>query len=520
MGLRWAICKWLSSRSFYYLSDIVLAAAASEKLVEREKTMKWKPHSLQHTSTECPVGIATQKYSSSLCNSKENTSTLSSKVFGDKKEYGHNTPSKRIAIDFVDVIKDEDHAVRREEEEPQQHSAVSTDCTTESNVYVHSVDEEVGEGLVLAKMVKKQGLKIQFCAGHYQVHWIHQDGIKHHETERYMVKCLVGKNCSHGVFYDADNTTICDLPLRKWIAHQDGYLIGKVIPYTFIKCHQTFILNWPMDDTPLSKDQWIISCLKERKMKEHCLWQTEKKGKIFTTSQMKSKAGISTTMNEIIQRITLIHVSSLPELLNYSITQMEKSNQPKQVFLLQNAFTTQSIIRKSGSLCMKPASAMPQYHEKLRMFSLFTEIIHNNLLYEMCIIEETKWKTRLRSITEYSQLQTVRTKDSNPQGINLLTHQTRKLRIILKRYYPMVGTLPGIHKLLKITIPSSGIAKFPHHNVCQNMNYILPSQRDNLFDIQFTTEGISICAHPVLLMNKEKRSWREYIGNHVVKNKI
>ena len=134
MGLRWALCKRLSSRSFYYLSDIVLAAAATEKLVEREKTMKWKPHSPQHTSTEYPFVIATQKYSSTLCNSKENTSTLSSKVSGDEREYGHNTPSKRIAIDFVDVIKDEDHAVRREEEEPEQHSAVSTYCTTESNV--------------------------------------------------------------------------------------------------------------------------------------------------------------------------------------------------------------------------------------------------------------------------------------------------------------------------------------------------------------------------------------------------
>ena len=111
MGLRWAICKRLSSRSFYYLYDIV-AAAASEKLVEREKTLKWKPHSPQHTSTEYPVVITTQKYSSTLRNSRENTSTLSSKVSGDEREYGHNTPSKRIATDFVDVIKDEDHAVR------------------------------------------------------------------------------------------------------------------------------------------------------------------------------------------------------------------------------------------------------------------------------------------------------------------------------------------------------------------------------------------------------------------------
>ena len=77
---------------------------------------------------------------------------------------------------------------------------------------MYSVDEEVGEGLVLARMVKKQRLKIQFGAGHYQVNWIHQDGINHRGTERCTVKCLVGKNCSDGGFYDADNTTICDLP--------------------------------------------------------------------------------------------------------------------------------------------------------------------------------------------------------------------------------------------------------------------------------------------------------------------
>ena len=190
-------------------------------------------------------------------------------------------------------------------------------------MHVHSVDEEVGEGLVLGRMVKKMGLKIQLGARHYQVNWIHQDGSKHHEIERCTVKFLVGRNCSDGVFYDADNTTICDLPLKKWDAHQEDYLIGKVIPYTFFKCPQTFILNWPMDNTPLSKNQWIISCLKERKMKEHCLCQTEKKGEIFTISQMKSKAAISTTMNEINQCVTLIHVSSLPELLNYSITKIK-----------------------------------------------------------------------------------------------------------------------------------------------------------------------------------------------------
>ena len=40
MGLRWDIRERLSSQSFYYLSDLVLAAKAIEQLLEREETMK------------------------------------------------------------------------------------------------------------------------------------------------------------------------------------------------------------------------------------------------------------------------------------------------------------------------------------------------------------------------------------------------------------------------------------------------------------------------------------------------
>ena len=83
MGLQWVISKRLSSRSFYYLSDLVLAAEAIEQLLEREKTMRWKPHTLQHTTTNdvrYPVIIATQKYSSTLCSPTKNASTQSFKV--------------------------------------------------------------------------------------------------------------------------------------------------------------------------------------------------------------------------------------------------------------------------------------------------------------------------------------------------------------------------------------------------------------------------------------------------------
>ena len=50
-GLGWAIREMLCAQSFYYLSDLVLAAEAIEQLLEREKTMKWKPQTLQHSST-------------------------------------------------------------------------------------------------------------------------------------------------------------------------------------------------------------------------------------------------------------------------------------------------------------------------------------------------------------------------------------------------------------------------------------------------------------------------------------
>ena len=119
----------------------------------------------------------------------------------------------------------------------------------------------------------------------------------------------------------------------------------------------------------------------------------------------------------------------------------------------------------------------------IELHKMLREIIHNNVYHEMRITKETKWKTGLKPIAKYSQLQTVCTKDSNPLGINLLTHQTRKLRIILKRYYLMIGIVPRIHKLLKITIPSSG---------------------DDLLGMKLINEGINIFALPVLLMHKEK----------------
>ena len=61
------------------------------------------------------------------------------------REYGSSIPSKRMVVDFVDVIKEEDHVSRPSEKEPQQHSAVSTSCTIDRNVCLDCIHDKVGD---------------------------------------------------------------------------------------------------------------------------------------------------------------------------------------------------------------------------------------------------------------------------------------------------------------------------------------------------------------------------------------
>ena len=77
---------------------------------------------------------------------------------------------------------------------------------------------------------------------------------------------------------------------------------------------------------------------------------------------------------------------------------------------------------KSRSLCAKPVSVMAQYYENWRMFNWFPEILHNNLCHEMCITKGSKWKAGYKQVAEYSELQAMCTKHSNPLGINLFTY--------------------------------------------------------------------------------------------------
>ena len=188
---------------------------------------------------------------------------LSSKVSSDLREYAHSIVSKKMVVDFVNVIKNEDHIVSRQEEEPQNNNDVSTDCTANSNVCIHSVDDKVDEDLVSARLVQKLGLKTKCPTRHYRINWIHQDGNNRQETDRCTMKFPIGGMYSDGVLSDVVNTTTCDLPSKRWKADQDGYLFGN-----------TPQVNGERNMVLVNGD-------------EHCTSPTAKEGEIFIARKME-----------------------------------------------------------------------------------------------------------------------------------------------------------------------------------------------------------------------------------------
>ena len=56
-----------------------------------------------------------------------------------------------MVVDFANVMKDENHVSRPEEEEPLHHSAVSIGCTIKSNICLHSIGDQVGNNMVVRK---------------------------------------------------------------------------------------------------------------------------------------------------------------------------------------------------------------------------------------------------------------------------------------------------------------------------------------------------------------------------------
>ena len=76
--------------------------------------------------------------------------TQSYKLSGGQREYNSIIQSKRKGVDFFDVIK-VDLVSRQPEEEPQQHSAVSTGYIMNSKQCFNSIHDKVGDDMVVKK---------------------------------------------------------------------------------------------------------------------------------------------------------------------------------------------------------------------------------------------------------------------------------------------------------------------------------------------------------------------------------
>ena len=152
-------------------------------------------------------------------------------------------------------------------------------------------------------------------------------------------------------------------------------------------------------------------------------------------------------------------------------------------------------------------------HENWRISNFFPKFTLKNMYHLICEPKEKQWKTAFMAMIEFCEFLAICTKHSNQPSI-LLTDHTRKLCITLNGYYIMIGTLPLgiIEELLKMTIPSLGIAKLPHYKT-----QILLCQGEDLSSMQLINEGISMRALKILLMFEENRSWRMCIGNQAIK---
>ena len=498
-GLCWSIKKKLSTESFDFLTDLVLAATHVEQVIQREQTVLRKPQKVLDTTTQsltCPIISETL---SDCPNSWRNISTPSATVFTDNDGYSGNVSSNVCMVHFPEAIKGNiDVSVENNNKETSKESNSIVGCTTKSKVCQHIYVGNSCFNLVAACKVKILGLKAKQQLEKYKVESIHVDPINY--------KLIFSLSWRYGVasnFLTFHNTV------------------------TFFRNVQKSVLNLVIDYTPFSPEtEEVVENHGKTYCSKHAPIPLPKKTKInptIITPDIASRVPeliteFPSTMKVRDHHSNLLLTLTLPYPLNSCIIRRKKSNRPRQVYLVPNAISTESVMGKSRSLCAKPVSAVALYYEDWRMFNWIPEIMHNNVYHEMCITEGSKWKTRYKPVAEYSELPAMCTKHSNPLGINLFTFQTRKLHMILKPYFLKIGTVPRSQDLLQTTIPCSGIAKCSHYyNICESMTQILLCQGDELVGLQLINHRISIHALPMLVIHKEMCSWRICIGNQAVK---
>ena len=243
-------------------------------------------------------------------------------------------------VHFPEAIKENiDVSVENRKKETSKESNSLAGCTTKSKVCQHIYVGNSCFNLVASRQVKILGLKTKQQLEKYKVESIHVDQINYK-----LIFSLSRPYSLASNFLTIHNTVTFFRNFHKSVLN----LVIGYIPFS----HETEEVVENHEKTYCSSDA-PISLPKKRKANPTSI-TADIAGRVpELITEFPSTMKVGDHHSNLLPLFTLLNV------LNSCIIRRENSNQPRQVYLLPNAFPTESIMGKSGSLCAKPVSAMP-----------------------------------------------------------------------------------------------------------------------------------------------------------------
>ena len=349
--------------------------------------------------------------------------------------------------------------------------------------------------MVSSSLAIKTGFKIESDAMPYHMNMIRQDKSKQRVTGKFIVKVSNGiqntNEAQQGVIANSMPPSV-----KEGIGISSGIILFRS------RKMMTIYVGKHFSNLTKSADAIVMS----KNMKSNptsCIALNVGQVQELINELINSEKILQTqlTMKDM-HHILSLPVTALADLLYSSFNSKENRILLEHVDLLPTEIATEGVVRKSESICARPASAIPKNKNKNWMISyLYPRIIVENRYQETSILEKSEWKTSFQPITEFREFLFMSTKHSNQPKI-LLTNQTRRLYNHLNGYFTIIGVQPSIQELLKITMPSSGIEKLSHHKICQNKFLILVGQNEDMAGMKLINEGISLCALLQIIMAK------------------
>ena len=353
-----------------------------------------------------------------------------------------------MAVDFVDVIKDEDHVSKQPEEEPHMHSAVSTGCFINSNVCFNSIHDKVGGVMVVRK--EDNLSQIEEAGGIFEPKEIKSNAAISTSVITDQLQEL--KND----FESSEEMMKIPTPMCT-IQHEIKLIFGPCLHNLLrngakhIQILQDKVNNYLLGTTLVTEN---ISPCALPDLLELNEYQISKKYLENQTLRITCKARFPIKFLDYM--LGILCRSWIHSTMNFNgrcqqssmqariqphsmLTQQEYLHQPEPVHLLAKESLTESILRRYESFCgHAEKSALPKNHENWRTLNLFPKM--KNRYLQTCIPKDSEWKTAFRATAKCCEFLVM----------------------------------------------------------CRK----------------------SICAQSILLMNKEKCSWRKCIGNHAVKTRF